>query len=140
MSGPETRVVLFQTRDPKAKLARLTETAAAHFERKEHLLILVEDEKTAQFVDELLWKSPETSFLPHVSTEEATGELIAITRGKKNINKARVAFNLCATPLMIEGPFRIIYDFEDLTSPNKQHLSALRFQAYKEASFLIEAR
>ena len=41
---------------------------------------------------------------------------------------------------MIEGPFRIIYDFEDLTSPNKQHLSALRFEAYKQAGYTIEAR
>lgn len=140
MSTAETRIVLFQTRDPKSKLMRLIETATAHFEKKERLLILVEDEKTAQFVDELLWKSPETSFLPHVTTDEPTQELIAVTRQKKNINGAKFAFNLCSTPLMIEGPFRVIYDFEDLTSPNKQHLSSLRFEAYKQARYLIEAR
>src|SRR3990167_9184306 len=138
--APLTRAVFFQVREPKAKLACLAETAAAKFERKEHLLILVEDEKAMQYVDELLWKSPETSFLPHIATDELTTELIAITRSKKNVNLSRIAFNLCSTPLLIEGPFRIIYDFEDLTSPSKQQLSAVRFDAYKKAGFLIEAK
>ena len=93
-----------------------------------------------QFVDELLWKSPQVSFLPHIATDEPTSELIAITRSKQNVNGAKIAFNLCSTPLLIEGPFRIIYDFEDLTSPSKQQLSALRFDAYKKAGFLIEAK
>src|SRR3989344_4767915 len=67
--APLTRAVFFQVREPKAKLACLAETAAAKFERKEHLLILVEDEKAMQYVDELLWKSPETSFLPRISSK-----------------------------------------------------------------------
>jgi DNA polymerase IIIc chi subunit len=140
MTPTETRLVLFQVRDPKTKLARLTEIASAHFEKKEHLLILVEDEKTENYVDELLWKSPETSFLPHQVSSQPTQELIVITREKKNLNQARYAFNLCSTPLLIEGPFRMIYDFEDLTTPNKSRLAALRFDAYKQARFLIEAR
>ncbi|MDE3046341.1 MAG: DNA polymerase III subunit chi [Verrucomicrobiota bacterium] len=138
--APSTRAVFFQTREAKTKTLRLLEIAATHFERKEHLLILVEDEKAMDYVDELLWKSPPTSFLPHIATNGPTTELIAITRTKQNINQARSAFNLCSTPLLIEGPFRLIYDFEDLTSPGKQQLSALRFDAYKKAGFLIEAR
>jgi hypothetical protein len=63
-----------------------------------------------------------------------------IAKVKKNVNQARVAFNLCPTPLLIEGPFRIIYEFEDLTAPNKKNLSSLRFDAYKQEKFLIEAR
>ncbi len=140
IEAPSTRVVLFQVRDSKTKLLRLAEIAAAHFEKKEPMVIFAEDEKAVQFVDELLWKTPATSFLPHLATDDLTSELIAITRGKKNINQARIAFNLCPTPLLIEGPFRMIYDFEDLTSPGRQQLSALRFDAYKQARFLIEAR
>jgi len=137
---PETsRVILFQVRKPALKIEKLAEMASAHFERKEHLLIVVEDEKTALYVDELLWKFPPTSFLPHVIEEEETSALIAITKGRSNVNKARFAFNLCPTPLLIEGP-RLIYDFEDLTSPLKQQLSAVRFDAYKKARCLIEAR
>ena len=116
---PPTRVVFFQVRDAGAKLRRICETARSHFERKEHFLILVEDAKAATFVDELLWKIPETSFLPHVVSDEITKDWIAVSKIKKNVNGARAAFNLCPTPLLIEGPFRIIYEFEDLTAPSK---------------------
>jgi DNA polymerase IIIc chi subunit len=135
-----TRVVLFQIRDPKIKLARLTEAAASHFEKKERLIIFVEDEKTLQYVDELLWKTPPSGFLPHIATDGLTEELIAITNSKKNLNSAKMAFNLCSTPLLIDGPLKIIYDFEDLTSPHKKNLSSIRFDAYKQAQFLIESR
>jgi DNA polymerase IIIc chi subunit len=102
-------------------------------------LILAEDEKAVLYVDELLWKFPSTSFLPHVSSDKETSAFIAITRSRININQAKFAFNLCPTPLLIEG-IRLIYDFEDLTSPLKQQLSAIRFDAYKKAGCLIEAR
>lgn len=142
MNSPSssTRVVFFQVRDNGTKLKRIAETALAHFEKKEPFLILVEDERSQQFVDELLWKLPETSFLPHLATDETTTDRIAICKSKNNVNGARIAFNLCPTPLLIEGPFRIIYEFEDLSSPNKKNLSSLRFDAYKQAGFLIEAR
>ena len=134
------RIVLFQVRDPKLKLARLAEIGAFHFERKEHLIIFADDDKAVQFVDEFLWKTPSTSFLPHAALNEASSELIAVTKVKKNLNSARFAFNLCSTPLYIEGPFKAIYDFEDLTTPAKQQLSALRFDAYKKSQYLIESR
>lgn len=135
-----TRVVFFQVQDNSAKLKRIAESAKTHFEKKEPFLILVEDERSAQFVDELLWKTPSTSFLPHIAIDEMTRELIAICKVKKNVNQAKIAFNLCPTPLLIEGPFRIIYEFEDLTSANKKNLSSLRFDAYKKAGYFIEAR
>ena len=138
--SPLTRVVFFQVKDTQAKLKRICETAQSHFAKKEHFLIVVEDEKGQAFVDELLWKAPEASFLPHTVSDEANQDWIVITKVKKNMNGARVAFNLCPTPLLIEGPFRIIYEFEDLTFPNKKKFSSLRFDAYKEARFIIEAR
>ena len=138
--SPLTRVVFFQVRDNPTKLRRICETASAHFGKKEPLLFFVEDEKAQKFVDELLWKAPPTSFLPHVALDEETRDWIAITKGKKNINQAKIAFNLCTTPLLIDCPIRILYEFEDLTDPNKKRLSNLRFDRYKQENFLIEAR
>jgi DNA polymerase-3 subunit chi len=141
MTNPSNaRVIFFQVHDNASKLKRIVETAHSHFERKEALLILTEDDRSSAFVDELLWKMPETSFLPHIATDDPTTDWIAIAKIKKNINNAPIAFNLCPTPLLIEGPFRIIYEFEDLTSPNKKNLSSLRYDAYKRAGHLIEAR
>jgi DNA polymerase-3 subunit chi len=130
------RVIFFQVRDNGTKLKRIVETAQTHFELKEHLLFFTEDEKSQTFVDELLWKS---HFLPHLATDLPTSDYIAITKVKKNLNTARIAFNLCSTPLLLNN-FRMIYDFEDLTAPNKQQLSTLKFDAYKREGWLIEAR
>lgn len=140
MTLPTTRVIFFQVREIAAKLKTLCETVQSHFEKKEHFLILVEDAKAQEFVDELLWKSPDTSFLPHIASDEKISDLIAITKTKNNVNSAKVAFNLCSTPLLIDPPFRLIYELEDLTNPNKNKLSSLRFDAYKAAHFLIESR
>lgn len=73
-------------------------------------------------------------------TDTPSEEWIAISRVKENLNQAKIAFNLCSTPLFIGGPFRIIYDFEDLTTPNKQNLSSLRFDSYKHNHWRVEAR
>jgi DNA polymerase IIIc chi subunit len=127
------RVVLFQVRQPSDKLARVVEACTDHFGKKERILVFAEDERGAKFVDDLLWKS---SFLPHQLEAE---DLISITTIKKNLNQAPIAFNLCPTPLLLEG-FRIIYDFEDLTSLSKKQFSSLRFDAYKKAGYPIESR
>lgn len=135
-----TRVVFFQVRDNPTKLMRIAETAQSHFEKKEPLLILVEDAKSQQFVDELLWKLPSSSFLPHTACDEETKELVAIAKVKKNVNGARIVFNLCPTPILLDESFRMIYEFEDLTALNKKNLSSIRFDSYKSAGYLIEAR
>jgi DNA polymerase-3 subunit chi len=137
---PPPRVVFFQVHDIAKKLQKIVETAQFHFEKKESFLILVEDSKAQNFVDELLWKQPDTAFLPHVATDDPSTEKVVIAKTKKNINEASAIFNLCPTPLFIEGPFKIIYEFEDLTTPSKKNLSTLRFDAYKQAGLAIEAR
>ena len=134
-----TRVVFFQVADATAKLKKIAETACTHFGKKEFLIFFVEDEKALNFVDELLWKLPETSFLPHSASDLPTKERIAITKTKTNVNSAQYAFNLCPTPLLLTG-FKIIFDFEDLSSPNKNSFSTLRFNAYKQAKMPIESR
>lgn len=134
------RVIFFQVKTPKEKIDRLIETVTSHFEKGENSILFVEDEKAQHYVDDLLWKMPNFSFLPHAISDFATKEKTVITRSKTNINEAKYAFNLCSTPLLIDSPFKIIYEYEDLTSPGKQQASQNRFDAYKKASFLIEAR
>lgn len=135
------RAVFFQVFDTSTKFRCITETARSHFLKKESLLFFVEDEKSENFLNELLWKFPETSFLPHAIANEIVQEWtpVAITRSKMNVNNSAFAFNLCPTPLLLPG-FKIIYEFEDLSAPNKKNLSSLRFNAYKNAGFFLESR
>lgn len=134
-----TRVIFFQVSDNPTKLKKIVEMAHLHFGKKEPFLIAVEDERGEKFVDELLWKHPATSFLPHVASDTPVADFIAITKSKKNLNGARIAFNLCPTSLFLEEPLKIIYEFEDLSAPAKKNFASQRFDAYKQAGFFIEA-
>jgi DNA polymerase IIIc chi subunit len=134
------RVIFFQVRDATSKLNFLTQTVQHHFLKKEKIILFAEDEKALHFADELLWKSPSESLLPHAILATPSDEWIALTKEKINLNQARIAFNLCSTPLLIDGPFRTIYEFEDASSPNKKMLSQIRFEGYKQARYSIESR
>ncbi|MEL7432170.1 MAG: DNA polymerase III subunit chi [Chlamydiota bacterium] len=131
------RVLFFPVNTPKEKILKLLEVTRGHFRKKEHLLFQVSDEKSAHFLDDLLWKAPPESFLPHLIVEEETAEWIAITKMKKNLNNARYVFNLCPTPFLLQGPCELIYEFEDKSSPNRQMLSKKRFEAYRELQYKI---
>jgi DNA polymerase III subunit chi len=136
----KARAIFFQITDPAAKIGCLVRTIESHFLKKEKILIVAEEDKALAYVDELLWKHSPEIFLPHGIVDSDCQECIALTKIKKNLNGARYAFNLCPTPLLIEGPFHIVYDFEDVTTPGKKMLSASRFDGYKAANFLIESR
>lgn len=138
--NPSTRVIFFQVSDTGSKLKKIFETARLHFDKKEPILFFAEEEKSQRFVDELLWKQPPASFLPHNVSDGPTQDLVVITKSKNNVNNAKFAFNLCPTALFINEPLKIIYEFEDLTAPIKKNLSSQRFDAYKKAGFFIEAR
>lgn len=133
------RTVFFQVRTAQDKINRIIEASHFHFLKKEHLLFFVEDDRSLRYIDDLLWSLPKESFLPHqILSQKPEEELIAITKEKINLNNTKIAFNLCLTPLLIDIPF--IYDFEDLSTPNRQMLSQIRFNAYKTAHFHIESR
>src|SRR5437870_5041084 len=126
--NPRTKIVFFPVRKIQSKLLKIVEVAHHHFNRKESLLITTLDQGALKFLDELLWKTPEESFLPHVIADEPCQELIVITNQRKNLNEASYIFNLSPTPLLFGNP-KIIYELEDFTSPNKHLLSQKRFEA-----------
>lgn len=133
------KVIFFQVHKPNEKLKKIVEITQFHFQKKEPFLILTENETASEYVDHLLWSFQPTSFLPHTISLTPTPDPIVISHVKNNLNSAFFVFNLNPTPLLIESPFKIIYDFEDMTSAPKNRLSTLRFDAYKKAGFIIEA-
>lgn len=132
-------IVLYTVTTSQKKILSLFQTVKVHFEKKEPVIIYVSDEKSLTYVDELLWKYPEDSFLPHCIASKKIKDQIVITMSRENLNQAKFAFNLCPTPIL-NREFTIIYDFDDKTSPHKRMLSQKRFEAYKEAKWIIESR
>jgi DNA polymerase-3 subunit chi len=135
---PSKKVIFFSVKDVKTKLLRILQTSLKHFENKEKLLIKVFDEASLKFVDELLWKEPKESFLPHIIANEEVDDFLVLTKSFKNLNNSYYMFNLCQDIIDINDSFKVIYDFDDHTSKLKKENSNKRYQLYRNLKFNIE--
>ena len=118
MKKSTPNVTIFQVRTSQDKFFRIATVAKDHFERKEALLILTPPSAT-DFVDRMLWSYPKESFLPHSIAREPTNSLIVITDGTQNPNGSKAIFNLTPDPVTLPL-FTVIYELEDLSSPDKK--------------------
>jgi len=137
MINLKSKVVFFQIKDAKTKLIKIIQTAMHHFEKKEKLLIQVSDEASLSYVDELLWRVPIEGFLPHVVSNRPIDDFIVITKMQENLNKSSYLFNLSQDIIDLDTSYKIIYDFDDLTSPKKLEKSKKRFEIYRQAGLKI---
>jgi len=136
----QNKVVFFKILNVKDKLIKIIQTTMCHFEKKEKFLIQVSDDISLKFIDDLLWKYPKESFLPHIIANEKSDDFVVITKTKKNINESSYMFNLSQDILEIDKSFKIIYDFDDCTSKEKQINSQKRFEMYQRANFIVESK
>ena len=137
MSEILPNISFIRVTDNRTKLMRLCSTLLHHFLQKENVLITVQDQKTAHFLDDMLWRMPEESFLPHVLTESPTEEQIVITTGRKNLNQAKILFNLCPQSSQICGQFPVVYELLDETDAGKEKLSLQRQGAYLSVGYPV---
>lgn len=131
------RVVFFQIKFTQQKLQKIIEVTKRHFLQKENFLIVTGEEKSASYVDDLLWKYSPSSFLPHSIDTQLSQDKIVITYKRENLNQASYVFNLCPNALVLEEP-KVIYEFEDLSQPGKQILSRKKCAFYREKKYFIE--
>lgn len=120
------KIIFFQVPDSSSKLSKICHTALHHFAKKEPLLILVPDQTVLEYVDALLWKYPEESFLPHGLSLQ---DIISISTTP--IGQKKYIFNLCPHPVDILEEINTIYELEDLSSPVKLQASQSRYQHYR---------
>lgn len=132
------RVIFIPVKDNSSKLNAICQTVQNHFDRKNAVLITVPNNEAAEYVDQLLWRMPEESFLPHQIAVNATKELIAITTIGANINGARILFNLCPQAIPFFQEFEAIYELDDATHPNKAMLSQQRKAFYAANHCMVE--
>ena len=126
-----TKIVFVQVQDTATKLLRIHEIALNHFQRQDPLWILVQDMAALEFLDTLLWRYPEESFVPH-STSGQDIITISTTSGP-----VPTLFNLCQTPVSAQDTTKVVYELEDTTSAQKKQASELRYQAYRQAGYEI---
>lgn len=133
------KIIFFQIKKANDKLINITKTAALHFENKKHLLFLAPDEISQKYVDELLWKEPKFSFLPHSVSDSSSDDYIVISTNKVNVNNAFHVFNLTSEPF-IHFDCNLIYEFDDQTDKKRSLIAKTKFKFYKDLGCIIESR
>lgn len=135
MNKPSIQFI--QVNDNATKLKAICHTVQSYFERKEPCLIIVPNLESAEYVNQLLWKYPEHSFIPHEVADHPTKELVVITIKKENPNLAKVILNLCPEAVPNFKEFNLIYEFWDETHPAKAEFSVQRRAFYEKNECFI---
>ena len=113
------------------KLTAICRIVGQHFYKGDAVLVKVDTTEAAGYINELLWKMPPESFIPHVQSEEATGERVVITCGIKNVNQATVLINLGTGIHPDVQRFDMVYELFDMTHPSKAQASQERRASYE---------
>lgn len=130
------RVTFFQVSNDQMKRARIISIAEEYFEKKQSLLFKLPHQKALEYLDLLLWRVPQDSFLPHVIKDTPCNDLIVLTSSEENPNQARSIFNLTASPIT-NPDFITIYTFEDLSSTEKNTIAQQHYHTYKLLGYKI---
>jgi DNA polymerase IIIc chi subunit len=105
---------------------------------KKNILIAVPSQEVAQYIDQLLWRMPEDSFIPHAIVQGTTREKIAITTNSANVNQATILISLLPEIYSNSGSVDTIYELLDLTSKEKEAISRKKQEAYRAAGHAVE--
>jgi len=125
------KINILKVKSNHEKLQKLCQTVQYHFEKKEQLLIAVPNEEVARYIDQLLWKLPQDSFLPHKIASKECDINVIITTSMSNLNQAKVLINLLPGIHPLTSQFQIIYELYDETDPAKEMLSKERLEVHR---------
>lgn len=132
----KSKVIFIPVSTNQNKISCICTTIQRHFEQGQSILIRVSNETAEKYVDNLLWKHPEESFLPHVATTVPTDDRVIITQDMKNLNNSSILFNLSTQPFLSDE-FEVIYELYDETHHEKLLQSQSRRRIYKENGFIL---
>lgn len=137
----QPKIFFVKVSDNATKLKVICDLVKKSFENKARILISVPSEEAAKYIDQLLWKNPEESFLPHVIAHAASKESIIIVNADRggNLNQAHIAINLCPDALQNGHEFSIIYELLDQSHPDKEALSKKRLLVYQSLGFAVDS-
>ncbi len=127
------KVILVPIRTPEEKLSKLLNIAYFHFMNRERLLFITPSD-AIPFLDNLLWTKKKDEFLPHTIYNESSYDFITITKEFFNVNNSPFIFNLHKESFLADGPHAVIYEFNDMTSTQKQEISQKKIEYYKQNS------
>jgi len=138
MSNKHIRVTFFQVTNDQQKRKTILQLTHEYFKKNEPLVIRLPHQKALEYVDILLWREPQESFLPHAIKDEHCKDLIVLTTSEESPNGARSVLNLCPKPITNKNlSFTRIYELEDLASSQKNKSAQERYKSYKDQGYSV---
>jgi len=132
------KVFLISAKNPQDKILKLGMIAKKYFNKKEALVFLVEDEKAANFLDNLLWETPKESFLPHACSDFLKENIfLYVSKNIISFERVHSFFNLRKSPLIPDREVCRIFEFEDTSTPEKKKVCVEKFGTYQKLGFQI---
>lgn len=132
------KVIFYTVKTLTAKIHYLLQTGSLHFTQKEKLQIIVPDTRALTFIDELFWKEPKESFLPHsVSSPIPFYDLLYICLAEDALEDYSFVFNLCPTPYTPHPRVKVLYELEDCSHPDKKALFQTKFKLYQSLGYTL---
>lgn len=128
-------VTFLRVTDVHSKLMRICDTVFEHVSQGQKVLIAVDDDASAKFVDNLLWKLPEESFIPHTIADAECEDSVVITTVEKNLNNAFALISLRGAVSPMAKNFHAVYELSDHTVAKKLDLSRQRYASYQNEGF-----
>ncbi|MBM3208443.1 MAG: DNA polymerase III subunit chi [Chlamydiae bacterium] len=133
-------VTYFTVKHPDEKLKILSVTAQNHIQLKKQLHILSADKTSLSFVSQLLWKYPPSGFIVHnVKGQQEDKTLVELLLPEESYSFSESIFNLTAQPITSELHLKQIYEFEDLSHPNKKIIFEKKFKLYQDLGFTLRS-
>lgn len=130
-------IYFIEVKDNQTKTRKLCETLQHHYIQGHSILVLAPSDEAARYVDELLWRYPKESFLPHQIIQKPASNKVAITKVQENLNKAQILFNLCPQASPHCEQFETVYEFQDGTTPEKLQQSKERKAFYENKGLKV---
>jgi len=130
-------ITFFQVRSSSEKLKVLIEVGSKYFYNKQSILFLTPSKAASLYLDELLWKRPLESFLPHGSYSPSSRELVQIgERLPVEGHGFKALFNL-GSGAVLDSDIKTIFELEDLTTAEKAATFTPRYEAYAQSGYQI---
>lgn len=134
---PNVQVLFLRVKDNTAKIQWICSKVQESLKQDKRLFIFTPNAEAASYVDALLWRIPEESFVPHKIVQTPTKEGIAISTMPHNFNQAHRLLNLCPHICPIYQQFELVYELYDETHPQKTEWAQKRLSAYQSAGALV---
>jgi DNA polymerase-3 subunit chi len=136
-----SKVFFLHANDNQTKIQLICQCIHEAVIKEKKILIVVSNNEAALYIDALLWRVPEESFLPHRISSSPNQEWVVITTNATlNLNQADCLFNLDSAISPIYKQFCEIYELYDKTHPQKAQLAQKKLEEYQALGLNIIER